>query len=1078
MSVRAKFFCPVDGDTPTPCGDDMFVNGMRKIFSPEYIDSLIGGTNNVTTKAIENTEFPIQIITHSLAVVTTIMLGLYLFWVLYARLVRTSQTGSAVEEKETLMTIVRPLYAFVAVFPTTYGFPLIVHALLLVAMLSNGTANWLMARFTSSPLQVSSSFLFEQTNVRAKGTYSPNGYEFKMGNAIRSTGVLRDLNQLKHSSFIGFQHGLCLKHWSENKMEAYAFFPRSPSSGSVPTGITSVRFYDVSQKGTLEKMAYWFLTNKPSDTGQASAEEMSKASGSANPICGRYSVDFITQPELANEIRKSEDLNNTSLQSVKKEIDELKDTIAIRGSAIINARGVHNLQAYLMGVDMALGSKVVSGGGSPLLKEARDGLYDRFYQIANKAINDRGLTTTATLAMSNNTSNLYAGRFNTGLGALENLNARHITPVLNQIKTKNFMMGYSGFVPTNLYDINKGVSLSAVNEGSSDPLEVLFGVIDGQIEPKLDKAHYEVMGNTRHNAQPNLIDQEQRITAIKEKVERAVLSKGWLNAGNSTAITRKLNQMLNTNLLSQIVKGDYYAMDMQTDYAKGEMDNIKSTAEEINNGIGKLSDRVQLYPQDYVGTATKAHAVKSNIGDGGEVVEDKGFGENYLSVGFVNQLEKSMINAMLGDPETKFNPDHNILESMRNTGELALVGAIGIDTIATTINAGASMTENIVVLGSSIGQPIANLFKVAWAVIGGSIEELSDFLHNMHTFMAITIPMLPNVILVLAGLGGFIQLVVTSIAVVLYMIMHAKPEQTFVGSNIQLYLLFLNVFLRPILIYSAFLMTTVLLTVIIPIAIEVWFATKPDTVAEVGASPYFSLMWTLASMKKSWYVLAGMITGVTYITASLIQEIPEMVANIMNTNVYPVMGALNSERFISQMVSSASSQSGYRKKAVDGIRQNNLARAKQNQDEFDRQRTELKDEVKNSADDLANKQRRVDDLESERNSENRAGRLGGGGMSVGQQLALGEKIAKAKTELASSQEAYDTNKARLSRYEHNARAYSGRFGVIRPSQRMSLDRDFGYTRLQRGEQVLNKYLGDRKQQVADAVGGLIKRKKT
>lgn len=1006
---KADFFCPADGT----CKDDIFVNGLRQIFSPEYIDSFISGRNMSSQLASTNTEYPIQIIAHSLGIVTIILIGLYLIWLLYSRLFKMSHTGQAVQDKETLMTIVRPTASFIAVFPTTYGFPIIVYLLSLVAMMSNGTTNWIMSKFSSSPVSMSNPFLFEKT----QDTQDANGrYIYKTGSNIRSTGALRELNHLKEPAYIGYQHGLCLKHWSENNMQAFPYFPRSHAYGSVPSGKVTIQFLDISQRNFVEKVFDFAMTYNIVDiTNGTTAERKDEmiASGSANPICGEFNVDFSTPAEVASQLKKSTSHTNQDLEAVQDEARAYRDSVAYRGSIVTNTRNVYQISAYLMGLDMAIGENP----SNPHLKSTRNAVYKSFYTKTKQALFENSNVSVPQSIRNAQTSATNAEGLSQKVDnrTMSSLLNTHVKSVMDNMNSAPFMMG---FADGSVNRAGASIAQSQPTQNSNN-IDILFGLVDSSIEGKLDQAHYQILGNTSTSSQPNLSFYEQQLKTINERLKERVLAKGWLNAGNATSITKKLNEMLNSNLFSKTTSGKFYAMDMQTQYDDDHMAGINEHAESINLAISHLNTKVQQYPQSYVGTGVKMHAMMSNNGAGAQRSADVGAVENLISGEFIADIEKSILAPLMNTGGTGFTSNQQVFENLRQTGETALAVGFVLDSIHSGLKVGATATDGINIIGINlITQAISNAMKVALITVGGTLQELSDFLDNIHTFFSITMPMLPNIIMVLAGLGTYIQLVVTSIAVILYMILHAKPDTTFVGSNIQLYLLFLNVFLRMPLIYSAFLMTTVILGVIIPIAVQIWFNAKTDILSADAQAGFFTVLYALASVKKTWYVLAGLLTGITYVTASLIQEIPEMVASIMNTNVYPVVGALNTERFISGVAGGMSTQRQYKNKAISDIKDKNKADTKANQDGVDKQ--------------IRDKENSIKEKESQMRELQRGGSLGGGGISGGQAMKVKNLQAQIKKE-----------KGELEGMKQNLANHSGFAGMIRSRKAFTGSTDYG-----------------------------------
>lgn len=201
---------------------------------------------------------------------------------------------------------------------------------------------------------------------------------------------------------------------------------------------------------------------------------------------------------------------------------------------------------------------------------------------------------------------------------------------------------------------------------------------------------------------------------------------------------------------------------------------------------------------------------------------------------------------------------------------IASDGALKVGLTAVRVAADALSTE---VLGnrldtSDMGTAVWDLY-IRWLapLIGGVIAKTAHLAFLFGVFL----PSLPYLLFMMVVAGWILSVLMTALAVPLWMCMHMTPERTFVGSQSQGYLLLLSLFARPSLAVIGLIAAFKVSDPIINYISTGFFAMRAAIVSSTGTVGWFaqfeSFVW--------WFEMYGIVLiPVLYMIFGLPQALP------------------------------------------------------------------------------------------------------------------------------------------------------------------------------------------------------------
>ncbi|UZA04768.1 DotA/TraY family protein (plasmid) [Moraxella bovis] len=291
------------------------------------------------------------------------------------------------------------------------------------------------------------------------------------------------------------------------------------------------------------------------------------------------------------------------------------------------------------------------------------------------------------------------------------------------------------------------------------------------------------------------------------------------------------------------------------------------------------------------------------------------------------EMEAAALRTLIGAN----NDGTTALQRIQNTGEtmslahkslmttLGLVRKVvgAINFTATTV--GGSIPGG---LGNGI-KGAANILKDAVEFASVNIVEATEAFADIARIFATVIPSMPYIFLILAAIGWFMQILQSMYGMTLFFIMHAIPQNTFIGSQQQGYITLLSLFFRPLLIVSGFFVSFALFEVGVDLVINSFVAIHATVQGQGdGVGGLFEVLTFLTTMKWWWYVLAATMMAMTYTIFGLTQELSDNTLDWLGTNLLRGFGNMNTAGVVSTAASNMKNRHDKIKLALDRAKPN------------------------------------------------------------------------------------------------------------------------------------------------------------
>lgn len=970
MADQSEFLCPNNDN----CASDMFLNGLKKIISPEYIDKLINNTGTITTPSYENTEYPIQFLIYYGGLLTFFVLGFLAVGFFAQRFIQYARTGEVLGKDENLNILTRPVYAMIMIMPVKYGYPFIVYFILSLVLFINGFMNYVVNKMVTTNLNLSLELPFVSQIVDSPAVGGAKKATTERVYSSQALPPMKIKNNLGGSAYLGYQHGTCLKYMS---VKGNALIPK-PIIGNdndyYETGDNGLSFVDLSRTdvmgfGSNVNEAWGELLNYHSGSGIRGSVSPSlhttykqtTSFGTELPQCGEFRYNFITAKELYDDIAKLE-ANTAKLDEFTPEYVEIakRSLHAQKARLIINA-GVHNerlnyqLYAYLAGLNYALGNG--SDLQSSEYEEARINvirLRDLVHTFVATEINnnilsldkqERALADKLQVGGNANLVGLvkqvYSG--NTFTNEL-------VSPLLGNVGypslagIKSIVQGTGESVtplvisnyPLARLPVDTVSGYKTDDANNTTTPETFIAQLSKMVEPlerSLEAKQLRLLTNnvqTPYNT-PSYSNVSHRydvffggasgLAELQNLIKQNVTSKGWLNLPSMFRMSRLLGAQtsgigensfvgevytIRTNgvPLTEVFKDDGWlgiglfgsdGADVATKFKNADVfvyDSYTKAMSQANN-----TPSMDLSQFKHLST------------DGSEVVRTDTDSDSLLgnpiaeAVGLFAQMEKGIIDKLVGrQDETPLE----VLAGFKEVADRAKAVELGITSIRHVVDVGSAVSHATANSTPVIGAKSAIIAKTL-DLGSEALNRVEQFLSKIHMIFS-TIPMMFNSMYVLASYAYYIAIVITMIAGIFYMLIHARPDKEFIGQNTQIYLMMLNILLTPFLLVAGYLVSIGLFGMIVPIATELWFADRQSIIASDTGLTGFIGMFT--NIKPSWYVLGTTFMMLAHISYSLVNELRDNVLQLMGTSFLRVAGEINGERFAGQAINSLSQAGG------------------------------------------------------------------------------------------------------------------------------------------------------------------------
>lgn len=219
------------------------------------------------------------------------------------------------------------------------------------------------------------------------------------------------------------------------------------------------------------------------------------------------------------------------------------------------------------------------------------------------------------------------------------------------------------------------------------------------------------------------------------------------------------------------------------------------------------------------------------------------------------------------------------LNRMKCVGDYLTTTTIVLRGAATTVQMSAAAMETVASLASTkvLGTGLdlngaitaLNSLVTNWAVpmIAGLYNKTGD----MAFLFGVFLPSLPYILFMMVVVGWVLSVLMTSLAVPLWMCLHMTPDRTFIGSQRQGYLLLLSLFTRPALAVIGLIAAFLVSDPIIDFISTSFFSMRAAIVSSTGTVGWIAQFDTFVW----WFELYGAILiPVLYMIFGLPQALP------------------------------------------------------------------------------------------------------------------------------------------------------------------------------------------------------------
>lgn len=394
------------------------------------------------------------------------------------------------------------------------------------------------------------------------------------------------------------------------------------------------------------------------------------------------------------------------------------------------------------------------------------------------------------------------------------------------------------------------------------------------------------------NESVKLVLEDDPVDAAIKDLTQFTLKQGWMAAGYTRTRTQKFRNQLQNALYAAP-----YSVSFANISGDGDGKRLDKFVTNLNAVKGSLFNRVSKDPRvptysNFKLEATVA-ASENNNWDLGVFMEAPANTATQL----VFDYEEKAIEAVMGiGPQYE---DVDAITRMQMVGEL--ISSLGT-ALALAHKAVLFSLAVVGILASFFKGVAENVYDVQNSVdnsrtyymdmLGTWIFESSEALFTVGRVFSVIIPTMPYVFLTLAAVGWFMQIIQTSFGMLLFFIMHAIPEKSFVGSQAQGYVTLVSLFFRPLIILAAFFLSFVLYEPVITYASQMYFSIHSEVAGSSFESGTMKFFVVISTFKFYWYVYASMVMMLTYLVFGLIQELGDAVLNWIGTNLLSGFGNL------------------------------------------------------------------------------------------------------------------------------------------------------------------------------------------
>ena len=157
-------------------------------------------------------------------------------------------------------------------------------------------------------------------------------------------------------------------------------------------------------------------------------------------------------------------------------------------------------------------------------------------------------------------------------------------------------------------------------------------------------------------------------------------------------------------------------------------------------------------------------------------------------------------------------------------------------------------------------------------VIFPILEKIRQWVSILAFYFGVFLPALPYITFFTVVIGWVLSVIQTALVSPIWMLMHMQPEQSFVGSQRQGYLMLMSLFVRPMLALIGLFAAILVSDPVITYVTDAFFSMREALVTGGGTISTFSQVW-----QTFWWIglYAAVLLPILYMIFGLAQSMPD-----------------------------------------------------------------------------------------------------------------------------------------------------------------------------------------------------------
>lgn len=462
--------------------------------------------------------------------------------------------------------------------------------------------------------------------------------------------------------------------------------------------------------------------------------------------------------------------------------------------------------------------------------------------------------------------------------------------------TKSMMQSIDSWVNTWPTDVNKDWSAVSV----------------GQFNTIVDNAQATMLSDLKAR-----LNSDNTLKALMERFTTDITKDGWAMAGGYYQRLSGIREELRKIYAESPGEVTQPALGWLPDDAKGNLVRQSTTMPSVI--ARKAIDTSGHTPTSITDTSNVASIIPTDFDD--VDIDQMGSRGNKVMNSFIGNLLESVTNTAIG-------ADGNVdaMARIKTTGDILAVANSQLHTISNllkktsgAVSAGAGALSGVPIIGG-VSKVVDSVIKLVESLIIEPIASMVPWLDLLAFYFGVFLPSLPYTIFIIAVVGWFLAVLQTVFAAPLWAVMHMTPDRTFVGSQTQGYLMFLSLFMRPVLIIAALFAAMLLANPIILYVSKAFWAMRTANVSSAESIGFYVQFLTW----KNWLIMYGMILlPVVYMIYGLTNTLPDAILTWIGAGIKP----LGETQALSEMRGGMERHGAAQGIAGDGRRRTNAALA-------------------------------------------------------------------------------------------------------------------------------------------------------